>query len=426
MPEVVFIVEEFDRNGTPITLADKFYANFPDVDLDQYYNRVKQTYTDSIGRRIKFQTYDSIENFNPSTKYFYFCPIAKWSNDFHTFLHSIKRDKAARLIKNNVAFLLCYDNEHLPSFDTTFFIKSFEWLQSMIWDFLYHINPGNANTIKFHFLSASEITPGFKQFFDTYFQGNFKFHHSPTLFSHVHKMYPGEHGLSKNLAENLLEKYLNSPKHKQFLNLNMMPRYHRDTFMHGLRAFGLMDEGYISRNKAPNSIHSLPAKYQSEYARVIRTDMLKPLDIINLDVNGSGYNKKFATEFFDNSCYDIVSETGTQYEIPDVVDIGIISEKTCKSLAFGRPFMINGGPHCLDMIKKFGFETYDFLFDESYDQSENLMDRQEIIIRNVINHKGKLNDLWQKIQYNKDILIRNQSRIFNFDVEEHLIKELTK
>lgn len=425
MHEIVFIVEEFDKHGNPITLADKFYENFPDLDMTLYYNRTKQAYIDNIGRRIKFQTYDSIVNFNPNIKYFYFLPIARWSNDFHNFIHFLKRDKLARLVQNDVSMLIVYDQEHLPAFDVGFFVKSFEWLQTMIWDHLYHINPEYATTIKYHFLSASDLTPGFNNFLNSYFNGNFRFHYSPMVFSSVHSWYAGENGLNRKKSENILNEYLHSPKYKQFLNLNMQPRYNREMLIHGLRAFDLLSEGYVSRNKHKEPAYELLPMYQGAYADKIRSDMVKPLEIINLDVTGQGYNKKFAMEFFNNSCYDLISETGTLYENAEVVDVSILSEKTAKSLAFGRPFMINGGPHCLTLLKKLGFETYDFLFDESYNGKENLIDRQEIIIKNIENYKGKLNDLWQKILYNKDVMIRNQNKFFNFDVEEHLVKELT-
>ena len=89
-------------------------------------------------------------------------------------------------------------------------------------------------------------------------------------------------------------------------------------------------------------------------------------------------------------------------------------------------FRSNGGPHCLTLLKKLGFETCDFLFDESYDQNENFIDRQESIIRNITNYKGKIPELWNKILHHKDILIRNQNKFFNFNFEDYLIGELCK
>ena len=52
-------------------------------------------------------------------------------------------------------------------------------------------------------------------------------------------------------------------------------------------------------------------------------------------------------------------------------------------MAFHHPFMLLGAPGCLTTLRNWGFETFENLFDESYDQTENLGRRIDIIVKNV-------------------------------------------
>ena len=176
MTEIVFIVEEFDKNGNIVTLADKFYKNFPTIDYDKYFNWTKNAYYNNTGIKIKYQTYSSLENFDPNIKYFYFIPIALWSNDFHNWFLILDKEKQQRLADNKVNYLFAYDHEHLPSFDINFFIKSFEWFMTMYW-----VN-GIVGS-RFYFLSASDISIDLKNYLDGYFGGLFKFIYSPLILS---------------------------------------------------------------------------------------------------------------------------------------------------------------------------------------------------------------------------------------------------
>ena len=60
-----------------------------------------------------------------------------------------------------------------------------------------------------------------------------------------------------------------------------------------------------------------------------------------------------------------------------------LTEKTFKAMAFHHPFMLLGAPGCLTTLRNWGFETFENLFDESYDQTENLGRRIDIIVKNV-------------------------------------------
>ena len=51
---------------------------------------------------------------------------------------------------------------------------------------------------------------------------------------------------------------------------------------------------------------------------------------------------------------------------------GIISEKTFNAIVAGHPFLMCGHQHALENIRHYGFVTYNYLFDEAYDDLDNV------------------------------------------------------
>jgi hypothetical protein len=62
-----------------------------------------------------------------------------------------------------------------------------------------------------------------------------------------------------------------------------------------------------------------------------------------------------------------------------------VTEKSFKPMAFQHPFMVFAMQGTLEFLRSIGFETYDNLFDESYDTLEKDDDRLEIIYNNIKN-----------------------------------------
>ena len=60
-----------------------------------------------------------------------------------------------------------------------------------------------------------------------------------------------------------------------------------------------------------------------------------------------------------------------------------ITEKTYRSIATGHIFLICGQPKTLQHLKRNGFQTFDDLFDESYDNISSFAHRWEIIKKNL-------------------------------------------
>ena len=84
-----------------------------------------------------------------------------------------------------------------------------------------------------------------------------------------------------------------------------------------------------------------------------------------------------------------------------------VTEKSFKPLAYFHPFLSVSQPGTLDWIRSLGFETFDNLFDESYDTVDGLHSRLDIILANLrtIDLSAKDYDAMttQKIQHNHEL-----------------------
>lgn len=85
----------------------------------------------------------------------------------------------------------------------------------------------------------------------------------------------------------------------------------------------------------------------------------------------------FNAEWYDNTCFNLVVETQQQGTLFWVTD------KTYKACAFYQPMLIIGQCHSLDFLKKQGFETFENIFDESYDQIQSWEQRMIKILDNI-------------------------------------------
>jgi hypothetical protein len=101
-------------------------------------------------------------------------------------------------------------------------------------------------------------------------------------------------------------------------------------------------------------------------------------------------------QWYDSTCINLVVETVQQGEIYRM------TEKTYKSCAFYQPMLIVGQSNSLKLLKQQGFETFENLFDESYDQ-ELVFDRRfDLVLDNLksfVKESYSL-DTWKKLDHN--------------------------
>ena len=104
--------------------------------------------------------------------------------------------------------------------------------------------------------------------------------------------------------------------------------------------------------------------------------------------------------WFDDTHLSVIAET--DIHTPWHQEI-FITEKTFKAVAFEHPFLIWGNPKSLSYLRFQGFETFENLFDESYDHAPD--DRRlQIIVDNVKNFNCVEYDnlTWQKLEHNRN------------------------
>lgn len=96
------------------------------------------------------------------------------------------------------------------------------------------------------------------------------------------------------------------------------------------------------------------------------------------DTQSAEWQRHFNPDWYNSTYFSLVAETTVDSKVPL-----FITEKTFKPIAFKHPFMILGQPKVLQWLRYLGFETFDNLFDESYDTISNLDKKLEIISKNI-------------------------------------------
>jgi hypothetical protein len=127
-------------------------------------------------------------------------------------------------------------------------------------------------------------------------------------------------------------------------------------------------------------------------------------------------DRVFEPQWYNDTFFSVVVETAVDRQLDVEKEIigmrteafpcdVFVTEKTFKPIAFQHPFLICGMPGTLKFLQDNGFETYDNLFDESYDHMPFFENRLDTIYNNIENFsEEKYYDLLteQKIKHNYD------------------------
>ena len=147
----------------------------------------------------------------------------------------------------------------------------------------------------------------------------------------------------------------------------------------------------------------------NENEKVLNGELTK--SIIDYDdlpnVWGFNFEQK---ESYLNSYIHIIAET-------NFFERGLyLSEKTWKPMGQLQPFIMMGPVGSLELIKSYGFKTFDGFIDESYDKIENNEERFKFLINEI----ERLSNLpkeelknWYKSIFN-DILVHNQKVLIDY------------
>lgn len=112
--------------------------------------------------------------------------------------------------------------------------------------------------------------------------------------------------------------------------------------------------------------------------------------------------------FYHSTFCSIISETSASSNRPN------FSEKIFRSIMYGHPFVLIGAPHSLSMLRDLGFDTYDDIFDTSYD-TVLVRDHRIIKVFEVIDQISQLS-LDDLNRLNSQLLPRRLHNIKNYQI----------
>lgn len=123
-------------------------------------------------------------------------------------------------------------------------------------------------------------------------------------------------------------------------------------------------------------------------------------------------------DLFSSAFLNIVTET--VYYKPSLH----LTEKIFRPIVLGRPFILAGAPNNLQYLKRYGFKTFDWWFDESYDSIEDHGQRITKIVDVVDSLRNlSLNEL--KELYNEMLpILEYNRRHFYGEFKEIIVKEM--
>ena len=185
---------------------------------------------------------------------------------------------------------------------------------------------------------------------------------------------------------------------KLFNCLNRVSRNHREVMAMRLIEQDLHLQGMISHNKLVYDFwtqHNVPQHVIDKAVAIL------PLVVDDADFDN---NKamQINRSIYLNSWVSVVTETHAFDEPHNL----FISEKLWKPLWAQQPFMLLAHPGTLAKLKSWGFETFDTLWDESYDDAP-FADRVSVIVRNL-QHISYVRDKWSWLGQVKEICHHNQ------------------
>jgi len=251
-----------------------------------------------------------------------------------------------------------------------------------------------------------------------------------------------------------------------FTTLNRAPHTHRMELFMQLNKLGLLDKGMCSFNEVkPDALtRSLTEEELNLLPMTLDVDLNKSsaFDHIYGETMPQAFSymeekeydvvpNEFST-FFENSYFTLVTETkigilrssdsictadnceGVCWPIEKgleclrckkinekphwmkIYDEKFITEKTWRNMLNGHPMVWIGTMHTAKMLKYLGFKTFDTLWDESYDDIENPLDRFNAVISLVDNLCKKTDEEWLEIQEKAiPILKHNQNKMLELN-----------
>jgi hypothetical protein len=125
--------------------------------------------------------------------------------------------------------------------------------------------------------------------------------------------------------------------------------------------------------------------------------------------------------WYDDTCFGVVVESINGKNLVAEAPV-FVTEKTFKPMAGHQPFMVIGGAGILAYLRSQGFETYNNIFDETYDTETNFDKKLDIIACNIENYVKQPYDTvtLEKIKHNFELF-------YNFNtIHTGIVKDIVE
>lgn len=122
--------------------------------------------------------------------------------------------------------------------------------------------------------------------------------------------------------------------------------------------------------------------------------------------------------WYDQCCFSVVAES--TYDKINIDYPPFVTEKIWKPVGMQHPFMVVGEPGTLQYLHDLGFETFENLWDESYDHNPDVNQRIAQVVNNLSQYtKAPLDKITlQKIQH-------NHNRFFNQElINQRMVQQI--
>jgi len=203
-----------------------------------------------------------------------------------------------------------------------------------------------------------------------------------------------------------LKSYLKQKTKKKFLCFNRRPRPNKQSLIFYLKKYNYFDKGLVSNLWEDNDKLITKEDFEIYNFDGSNYNDLKFLVPVRNEIQKGNFvaNQSSPGHLYKNTHFSLVSETFTGSKVR------LVSEKTYKPIMMGHPFLIHGTTGTLSYLQSLGYETFQNIFDETYDLEKKPKKQLELVIKNL-DREFELTPLTiEKIKHNQNNFLKLNTR----------------
>lgn len=219
--------------------------------------------------------------------------------------------------------------------------------------------------------------------------------------------------IQKSSDINYKPKDINKTKH--FMFLNRRPREHRIKMLHFLTKYNLLDKGFISYNI--NKEKPVKSFQRLSFLNPEEREFAQNQPPIYLDINQQLETEEFVTKeheapkrYWEQSFMSIIGETSCySHKLAKDAYFLYPTEKIWRCYDNLHPFLLLAQPYTLKYLRDNGFDVFDDIFDNTYDEVVNTDARIAFVEKEVYKIcslstnqlNGMYRQIYPRLEYNK-------------------------